>query len=77
MISISYALLTLVIEDFLIKKDLSGIQLGKANAAILLAFADGMYFLSESWVNEKKNLEEYFELNGLEINIEKTKANIF
>lgn len=70
---ISYALFIFETENSLIRKGLMGVKLHKTKAAILLAFANDVVFLSEAIVNQKKllkYLKEYFDFKGLEINIQ-------
>lgn len=68
------------IEEFLISKGVRGVPLNHLVEVILLAFADDMVFVSDSLVYLRKivkYLEEYFQLNELEVNVQKTKIILF
>ena len=48
--------------------------------ANLIAFADDLVFLADSYIYLKKivkHLEDYFRLNGLDVNVLKTKIIVF
>ena len=65
------------IEEFLYSKGLRGVSLKYYLEIIMLASADDMVFLADSPVWFKrilKFLKEYFEANGLEVNL--TEAQI-
>ena len=52
----------------------------QSEAQLLLAFAIDMVFLSVSYIQLKnivKNLQEYFSLNKLDLNVQKTKIVLF
>lgn len=69
------------IEDFLLKREgLRGVPINHMMEIIMLAFADDMVFMAESYIMFKriiKELEEYFALNKLTVNIKKTNAILF
>lgn len=69
------------IEEFLLKKEgVRGVSINHMLEIIMLAFADDMVFMADSYINFKKIirvLEEYFDLNKLTVNIKKTKAILF
>lgn len=77
---ILFALYISDIEEFLLSKNVRGISLNHLREAIMLAFADDKVFLADSYIMMKhiiNHLQEYLNLNKLEVNICKTKIIIF
>ena len=80
---LSPLLFTLFIADLvkiLIKKGIREAALDKITEVLASAFADNKVFLAENIVIKKKKikaLEEYFQLNSLVVNIDKTKVVLF
>lgn len=75
-----FALFIADIEKFLISKGVRGVSLNHHIEIIMLAFADDMVFMADTpvWLRRIiKHLEEYFQLNGLEVNIKKTNIVVF
>lgn len=68
------------IESFLNSKGIRGVSLNHKTELTMLAYADDMGFLADSYVMIKKilkALEEYFKINNLMINTLKTKIVLF
>ena len=64
------------IEKFLASKGIRGVSLNHKNELTMLAYADDMGFVADSYIQMKKilkALEEYFDLNRLEISYLKYK----
>lgn len=77
---ILFALFIADIEQFLIGRGVRGVSLNHLVEAILLAFADDMVFLSDSYIQLKsivKHLQDYFTLNELDLNVQKTNIVLF
>ena len=74
---ILYSLYIADLGEFLENKGIRGVQLDEETSTSILAFADDMFFLSESAIYQKKLLpilEIYLDNNKLEISLKKTKV---
>ena len=71
-----YSLYIADLGEFLEENDIKGVQLDERTSTPLLAFADDMFFLSESALYHRKLitvLEKYLDNNKLELNTKKKK----
>ena len=73
---ILFAIFIADLENFFMEKGIPGVSVNHLKEVLLLAYADDIVFLSTSYIQMKKILQglyEYCKLNGLKVNIDKTK----
>ena len=75
-----FALFLFDLEDFLKEKGIRGVSVTHFCEILLLAYANDIVFLADSYIGMKKILQFFYEncqINKLVVNIRKTKIILF
>ena len=75
-----FALFLHDLESFMLERGIRGVSVNHLTEILLLAYADDIVFLADSYIGMKKVLKifyEYCQVNKLSINLKKTKIILF